>query len=258
VTIDDETLIAYADGELDAARRVEVEAAVEADPALAERLARHRALRERIAGAYAGVADEPAPDALAAVIAAGGPKSAGEVIDLAARRAAREKPADAPARAWTWKQAAAMAACLALGVAVAWPLWRGGGGAPAPIRLDRDGMVAQGELARALSTRLASDETTAEAVKVGLSFKDRDGYYCRTFQTPGAAATAGLACRQGELWRVRVAAQARPEAASGPFRTAASPIPPAVQAAVDAAIAGDTLDAKGEADARARGWKPAR
>src|SRR5256885_438663 len=44
----DETLMTYADGELDAASRAVLEAAMAADPQLAQRVARHRALREHL------------------------------------------------------------------------------------------------------------------------------------------------------------------------------------------------------------------
>ena len=55
VNYDDETLMAYVDGELDAKLRAEIAAAVENDPALARRVEQHRALRARVAGAFAKV-----------------------------------------------------------------------------------------------------------------------------------------------------------------------------------------------------------
>jgi hypothetical protein len=257
VTVDDETLIAFADGELEPARRAEVEAAVQADPAVAERLARHRALRERIRDAYAGVADEPAPDPLVALIAAGGTKPAAEVVDLSARRAQRRAAEAAAGRPeWSWRQAAAMAACLVLGVVVARVFATGDG---ALLRVDPGGLVARGALDEALSERLASDPAAASPVQVGLSFQARDGAYCRTFRAVArAGTTAGLACREGDLWRVRVTAEAEPEPVADRFRTAASATPAPVTAAVDSLIAGEALDAQGEAQARARRWKPER
>ena len=47
MTFSEETLIAYADGELDAATRAALEAALASDPQLAQRIERHRALRAR-------------------------------------------------------------------------------------------------------------------------------------------------------------------------------------------------------------------
>ena len=69
--IDDRKLIAYVDGELDAAGRAEVEAAIAADPVLGVRLDEHRLLRGKVAGAYARVADESVPARLMAAAQAG-------------------------------------------------------------------------------------------------------------------------------------------------------------------------------------------
>ena len=84
MSVDAETLMAYADGELDplAARRVE--RAIAADPSLAAEVERHRALRARVAGGFAAVATEPVPDHLAAMLRS-------NVVDLP-RREARSTP----------------------------------------------------------------------------------------------------------------------------------------------------------------------
>ena len=57
--IDEAMLIAWVDGELDEVTRRRVDRAVADDPALAERLAMHRRLRERLSGHYAPIAAEP-------------------------------------------------------------------------------------------------------------------------------------------------------------------------------------------------------
>ena len=64
MTISDETLMAYADGELDSAARASVEAAMQEDPEIGRRVARHRALREAMQGAFSTVLNEPVPDRL--------------------------------------------------------------------------------------------------------------------------------------------------------------------------------------------------
>jgi anti-sigma factor RsiW len=92
MTISDEMLMAYADGELDAASRARVEAAMQEDPEIGKRVARHRALRETMQGAFSDVLNEPVPERLiqAARGQTAAPKSA--VVDLsAAREAARRK-----------------------------------------------------------------------------------------------------------------------------------------------------------------------
>ena len=82
----DEILMAFADGELDGTMRAEIEAAMATDPALARAVERHRALAAHIRARYEGVAVEPVPDRIAALVSA--PESA-PVADLAARRRAR-------------------------------------------------------------------------------------------------------------------------------------------------------------------------
>ena len=56
---DDETLMAYADGELDAAQRAQIDAAIAQDPGLALRVQEHKALRARMTGAFSRVLDSP-------------------------------------------------------------------------------------------------------------------------------------------------------------------------------------------------------
>lgn len=232
--IDDAMLMAYADGELEAAARAEVEAAIAADPALQARVEAHRALRTTVSGAYAGVADEPVPDRLATML-----RPRAEVVDFAAAKALREGPP--PAR--RWPQWAAIAATLVVGVLAGRMIELG----PQPM-IDAAGgaLVARGELARALDTQLA-----ASGGVVGLSFRNRAGDYCRTFR---AGEVAGLACREGNRWGVQMAVAAAP-AAAGDYRMAGSETPPEVLRAVEAAIEGEPLDSRAEAAARARGWR---
>ena len=71
MSFDPATVAAFVDGELDdlTARRVEREA--ESDPALAAEIARHRALKARLAAHYAPIAEEPVPERLRALLASG-------------------------------------------------------------------------------------------------------------------------------------------------------------------------------------------
>src|SRR5579859_449852 len=103
----DEILMAYADGELDAATRAAVEAAAAADPQLAQRIAQHRSLRASLRAAFDPVLTEPVPERLlAAARGAGGAHRTDNVVALAARRQAR----------WSWPQWSAVAASLLVGV----------------------------------------------------------------------------------------------------------------------------------------------
>lgn len=60
----DEALIAYLDGELDPAERRHVEAWLDADPAIRDRLTALAASADLVRGAYADIVDEPIPERL--------------------------------------------------------------------------------------------------------------------------------------------------------------------------------------------------
>jgi len=241
----DETLMAYADGELDAASRAALEAAMAADPQLAQRVARHRALRARLRAALDPVLDEPLPERLlASVRGTPEPRRAANVVPLKRKAMPR----------WPWPQWGAIAASL-IGGALLGPLLlrTPAGGAV----VTRDGQVlASGALARALSEQLASDQPPGAAVQIGVSFRARNGDYCRTFVLRQKSALAGLACRGHEVWRLEVLAQnpLQPAAAAA-YRPAGSALPASVARTLDELIAGEPLDAGAEAAARAGGWK---
>ncbi len=245
---DDDTLMAYADGELDPAQPAAIAQAMQDDPAVAAAVARHQALRRDVFAAFAGTLDEPVPARLQAPAAA-------PVHDLAAARAAREAAAlEQHARRQrrpAWPQWGALAASLAIGV-LAGSLgtgWLGGSAVPALAQGPGGELTAAGPLAQALERQLAQDRGTGE-LRIGLSFLSRSGTYCRTFQLGGSS---GLACREGGRWNVPVLADSPAQA--GAYRQAAAQMPPAVLDAVDARIAGDALDAAGERSARERGWE---
>jgi hypothetical protein len=239
----DEMLMAYADGELDLVARAEIEAAMARDPKVAAAVERHRALASRVRSAYGGVLEEPVPEKLASLVAGPG---AAPVVELAAMRTVRD--ARAMPGGWRLPQWAALAASVAIGLFVGLLLMRG---PAAPYEETAAGLVARGELDEALTTRLASSADDAD-VRVGISFRDREGGYCRTFHMHRDAPLAGLACRSGEEWKLEVLATA--PAHRGELRPAAA-MPMAVLHAVDAAIEGEPLDAAAESAARDAGWR---
>ena len=242
MTIDEQSLMAYADGELDGARRGEIEALIAKDPALAARVAAQRALRARLAGAFAEALSEPVPEHLVQAVTASAPPA----IDLAAERARRRGPA------W-WTYGAAMAACLVLGVFVGGLL-----GSTTPAIASRDGvLVAQGSLAEALANQIAAEPGAgARPVKVGLSLRTAEGVYCRTFRIASERPTAGLACREPQAWTVRLAVAVAPQVGQGTYSTAATETPAPVMQLVDDLSGGKLLDAAGERAAKASGWRP--
>ncbi|MBS3896380.1 zf-HC2 domain-containing protein [Silanimonas sp.] len=237
MTITPEQLYAYLDGELDAAGRAEVEAALAADPALAAELAAQRGLRRQLRGAYDPVLGEPMSQRLQAVT---GETPATNVVDLADRRATPRRGWRIPATGW------AVAATLALGVLLVPHL-----SPEAGLVGEVDGrLVAQGELRRALEEGRSGEHFGR--VALGFGFRDRGGAYCRSFTLDETPARAGFSCRGPDAWTVEVLAEAVPQ--GGELRQAAS-LPPAVLAAIDARIEGEPLDAEAEAAALSAGWR---
>lgn len=262
MTVPDEEVFAFVDGELPPEDMARIEAAMATDPQLALRVETQRALRRLLSGAHAGVMRETPPQALSAAIAAKPPPASrpAEVIAFpGAKGKAKEKarprepklpkPPGAAARgvpAWI-----GLAACLVAGLVI------GRMAAPPPVTLnggDDPAPIAAGPLAQALNSQSAGQ--AAGPVQVKLSFKTASGVYCRAFQAAGRSPIAGVACRDPDAWRVRAVSPAGPGPA-GDYRMAGSETPAAILAAVDAMIAGAPLDAAGETKARAAGWKPA-
>ena len=269
-TINDELLMAYVDGELDEAPAARVAMAVAADPALSARVAREQALRRRLQAALQPDLDAAVPARLLAALQADTsvaapaavepPAPPSPVISLDAARAERtrraEEAATAPTRTgWGWAQWGGMAASLLLGLVVARVAPWGGAGGEAGDYLARPGqLLARGELAAALDKQLASAPPAVAAVSVQLSFVDQSGQLCRTYTASGLA---GLACRDGGDWALRMLVPA-PTASGTVMRQAATALPPELLSAVDQRIAGNPLDADAERAALQRGWKPAR
>lgn len=230
--IDEEILMAYVDGELSGIRREEVERAIADDPGLQARVESGRRLRDRLAGYYGPVADEPVPERLAALLAAS------NVVDYRAAHVTRGRP--------LWQSITALAATLVAGIAAGTMLTRGDGG---PVAFADGAMIARGDLAEALDVRLAADGAR-DGPRIGLSFATADGRYCRTFDT---TALSGLACRGSRGWQV-IAATAPAGGQGRQFRQASAGSPLVLQA-VQEVISGEPLDAESERRARERGWR---
>lgn len=228
MSIDPETLMAYADGELGPIDAKRVERAIAADPALAEEIARHRALRARLSGHFAPVAEEPVPDRLAAMLRS-------NVVELPARAPVRRIPG------WT-RWGGAVAASLVLGLAIGHGLQDSG-----VVRTRGGQLYAAGTLAGALDSQLAANRG---AVQVPVTFRDANGSYCRVFSS---ATADGIACRDNQGWALRET-RAGSSAAKTDYVQAGS-ADPAVMATAQEMMAGDPLDAATEAKARASGWR---
>ncbi len=268
MTVSDEELMAYADGELAETDAARVAAAVAADPALAGKLEAQRRLRALLRGTFDPVAAEPVPEDLTLLIAAAAAQEAEEdmtdarppselpagkprVIDLAEIRQRRKAEAPAtngrPRHLRHWRIGLAVAATLVLGLMIGTQFERGN-------MTERNGaLLASGDLARGLETRLAS--APDGDLRILASFRRQDGDYCRVY---AATASAGIACKDSGRWVLEhvVAGDGRTEA---DYRQAGSDKSGSDRADLMAKAqdmaAGDPLDAAQEREAAAGGWR---
>lgn len=184
--ISDEQLAAYLDGELAPEARQAVEAAVDADPALAERLAALAAGDQALRAGFSAISDEPVPERLLRALEP-------------ARKPAESAPARRLARRRVPRLGLAIAATLMVGAVTAL-LWPAAGPAPAmtPLQLALEQQLS-GE---PLVVRNADGTTTD--VQVLRTVQRGDGTVCRAYEHTALAAGevvsqhTGLACRTGD------------------------------------------------------------
>lgn len=219
MTIDPETLMAYADGQLGPIEARRVAQAIAADPALAEQVDRHRALAASLRDAFASIERAPVPANLETLL-----RESSKVVPLTPRN---ERPF------WV----GAVAASLIAGLFAA------------PLVMPRSDLViedgrtlARGDIARALDTQFASTQTDASAVRIGVTFRDKARRLCRSFER---GATGGIACASGKDWQVeRLYGGLTAQRAD--YRQAGSPAAE-LMADAQAMMAGEPLDAADEA-----------
>jgi len=251
MTFSDETLIAYADGDLDDATRRAVESAMRRDSSIGRRVARLRAAREE---RYADQAPHPRHANVVQLAAVRAQRAAQQ---LAARKAAK--------RQWGWLEWGALGLVMVLGLAAGrfglarWqPGWFGETAAAPTTVFSRNGMlVAQGRLDHALTQQMGGAAPSEGDVRVGLSFLSNEGGYCRSFTLVGLNQDlVGIACRGGDEWRIPVLVQnARPLPAPASYRMAGSEMPTALLEAIDQRIVGGMLDTRAEVEALRRNWQ---
>ncbi len=268
--IDDETLAAYLDGELDADEARRVAALLEEDPALKARLAAWEE-NDRTVRLALMAAGERVPEAAASAILA------------ATQEQASRFPSAVPGgwRDWFARLLSAPAlavatAALVVGILIGTMVAGNGlrffdagpaGSSPAAL------LLAGGPLAKELeSVPSGRTRPIAEAGKrlaLVATYRARDGRWCREFRLepaaagePGdggghAAALAGLACRRAGRWTV-VALAPLPHAGRAPgaiYRAAADEsLPPELARQMRRLGLATPLDAESERRLLVSGW----
>ncbi len=233
-SIDDDLLMAYADGELPEEEAARIERLLARDAAARERVRLYRESAALARAAFASTLAEPVPAALEARV----------------RRLARERatdrvvpfPESRPA-AGRWnlrRMALPLAASLALVIGFV------AGSRMAP----EDGEAV---LARALETTPSGVVGPGEVLPV-VTLRRADGSWCRRFEQPrGARMVTGTACRQPDGgWRVVALLEPLPPG-SDAYRPAGAPADPL--ASLEEGMGLRAVDEATEAGLIASGWQ---
>lgn len=287
--VSDETLMAFADGELSPAERALVEAVLARDPDLRKRLEIFEVTGRRISAAFSARLSEPLPQHLVDC-----------VMNNTATSALELRPASAGATVWgrivrslsfeipVWQTALASIAVLLVGIGTGSFVSRTSLTTAQPIvqpsvepaveqkmpliALDKGHLVAAGRLAQVLETRPgyiiheledAGSDRPRVTARIRVTFKSQNGY-CRQFEVTGNGdvLAAEIACRSEDgRWRVRAHATG-----GGGRSTKTGTMPVGEQGAnieaetIEATVGrlqiGDALGRDEEASAISRRWQP--
>lgn len=270
--IDDETLIAYLDAELEDAQYDSVEAALEADPALRARLQALVESGERLRAAYAPIVTEAVPPQLiAAILAAPLPVTAAATARASERATTGAAASRGTAgglgerlRAWLGAGQGAVAFAslflLAMGGLISYLLME-----PAIV----PGQLASGTnrpapeaLAVALETAPSGRavDYAGRRLELVASYTGEDARLCREYvlhhPAPRARTETGIACKEDERgWQVAFSASDAPPADAAHSYTTASD---ATHEALDDFVAGQGLSAMDDDTERRlieKGWQ---
>jgi len=268
----DETLMAYADGELDAAGRGRVEAVLARDPESRARLEIFTATGAPLAALYGKPMAEPVPPHLVALVL--GRKEPRQSPARNAAHAGRQSASFMDALgvlfAWPqWSMVFAFAALvLTLGAGAGWYLHRASDSMHGLVMLERGQIFALGPLQQALESApsgasitlsAAKGADTALTMRAALTFKNRLNAYCRQYDvTTPEGPYAGIACRNNDgQWRLEIHMAAAPRSKTGNRTTPAGASGVSdVEAAVTAVIEGDALGRTDEEALIRNRWRP--
>jgi hypothetical protein len=262
--------MAYADRTLPASELEQLARIIEADAALTERLAAFRATTQaRLRPVFDELQQMPVPDRLVQTIVgferrhgAGGEMAGGGAQQRPKANAARAGRGwmdwlSGGARFGPGALAFASLAALALGLAGGWLAREGAGGSGFLV-----GGIGNGaSLAAVLDSKIsgsASRRVAAGTIEPVLSFRSKQGGYCREYRAADKAAVfAGVACKTTDgRWRVlaHVATGSAPGGANtGGFVPAGGPR--ALDSLVGQLMSGDALGDSDERKLIETGWK---
>ena len=250
----EETLMAYADGELDADTRARVDAAMAHDSDLADAVAlqieNRQALSSKLRAAFENALVDQVPARLLKAANADLVAIPIDAPSASTKIVAAIDNGEAVPR-WRLSHWTAMVASLFVGVLVGRFAFERADG---PFVAEQGRMTAHGELSEALSIQAGGTLDRDTGIQMGASYLAKTGDYCRTFTLKDENMLAGLACRRQNAWTIDALTRTTANA-SGAYRMAGAAIPALLLGIVESTIAGDPLDNEQEAQARERGWQ---
>ena len=275
--ISDETLMAYADGELNAADRIQVEAYLARDPASVGRLAAFTATGRTLGDMFGQPMREPVPQRLLDAVMGPARHSALDVTTPTAtiipfESARRSRPLAVRSWAQTWAQPGALAAAsiavIAAGLGTYWVLdqRKSNFAESYGVAATSDGTRVAGlALAAVLDTTpsgsnvMQTIDGSPATIKPVFTFATASQSYCRQYEisTPVASPLAGVACHDAQgQWRIEGQV-----AFDGSLPAAGKIVPSekvssaTVDAIVDQIISGDVLGLQDEAAVMKNHWQ---
>lgn len=247
---DDETLMAFADGELDEAAAARVERAIADDEELAARVALFMETRDQARAALAPLLDTPVPEALRRsveeMVERAREEPRGEVVRL--RTAANDAR---PSRSLRWIAPVAASAVAVLAGLTGY--WLGASGQPGQTGLVVAELAVDG-LPAVLDGTPSGEEIviagTDSRFRAIATFENEAGALCREFELDtGAGSTlVSVACLADDAWKVNFATVA----SGGQDGYAPASSLEALDAYLGAIGAGEPMSAQDEAAALAR------
>ncbi len=242
MTITDDMLSAFLDGELPPEEMKRVAAAIDADAGLRRRAEALAAPDAIIKHAYSAIDDAPMPASVTALLADAEiePQPENNVIALRARVTRQRE---------IWRLPIAASIALAAGIALGLSITPKEGVQIAGAVKPGDALFAALETTPSGETRALADGLNAAMV---LTFRAGETW-CREFTLAGPNDGArAIACREEDAWAVKLVAAEAP--AGEGYATAASAVSAAFDAGAVALGADEPLDAAREAALLRSGW----
>lgn len=217
---DDETLMAFADGELDEQTAAAVEEAMRGDDQLVARISLFMETRKLSAEAMAPLLDVPVPDDLTANIAkmpgtqADGETSRDNVVGFTTSPTARQQPVVS-----RWMAALAASVALVAGGVLGFAA----GNLPSDTTqsIIQVAQFDQPNLANALDTMVSGAQlrlpTSGDRLRMIASYHDEDKTLCREFELDQADRTTfvSVACKSNSGWKMHFTVAATSQSDSG-------------------------------------------